>query len=195
MAFKKIYIPVDAALQREDFDIWYEDDTLFCNVQSDWADEKSKVNFISTHGTEMARIKPDNKALNYDIRVERYTYTLHTYLIFRHYYCEGMLWQMNGSPSKGHANFTNENTNKKDVLISTVDFKRHGKCYEVKVKDISKLRIAAVVVVAILVKEAYKGLSEGERDDDAKWHQKLKQYFAEKGLTYEEVEAGNTKPY
>ena len=194
MAFKKVYLPLDAASRHGDFDAWYEDGALFFHATGDWKDEKSKVAIMSMHGAEMARIKPDNKALCYDVRVERYTYTLHTNLIFRHYFLEGMLWQMHGSPSKGHANFTNENTGKKDVLVTTTEFLNHGPCYEVKVKDVSKLRIAAVACLAILLKEEYRGLSEGERDDDAPWHRKVKQYFLEKGLTYEEVEAGLTSP-
>lgn len=192
MAFKKVYIPVDAISRHEDFEAWYEDGDFFFRAESDWQDEGSKVKFISRHGAEMAKIKPDNNCLNYDVRVERYTYTLHTYLIFRHYFCEGMLWQMHGSPSKGHASFINENTDKRDVQISIVNFKDKGPCYEVKVKDVGKLRIAAVVIVAILIKEEYKGLSEGERNEDAHWYRKVKQYFLEKGLTYEEVESGKT---
>ncbi len=194
MAFRKVYIPEDALSRHSDFDAWYEDDTLFFHATSDWEDEKSPISIISSHNAEMARIKPDNKALFYDIRVERYTYTLHTNIIFKHYFLEGMLWQMHGSPSRGHANFTNENTGKKDVLISRVNFKDHGKCYEVKVKDVSALRIAATAVVAILLKEEYKGLSCGEKPEKASIGQKLRQYFLDKGLTYEEIQEGKVYP-
>jgi hypothetical protein len=194
MRFNKVYIPREALSRHEDFDVWYEDGTLFFHAESDWKDERSPVSIINMHNAEMARIKPDNKALTYDIRVERYTYQLHTNLIFRHYFLEGMLWQMHGTPSKGHCHFTNEDTDKNDVQVSTVKFREHGECLEVKVRDIAKLRIAAVAVVAILIKEEYKGLSEGERDEDAPWYKKVKQYFLEKGVTYEEVQKGITAP-
>lgn len=189
MAFKKIYIPTDAIQKREDFDVWYEDGDLFCHVKSkDWSSEKSKIELLGRTGGEVARIKPDYKALTYDIRVDKYTYTLHTYTIFKHYFFEGMLWQMHGSVSNGHANFENENTKKKDMLVTTAKHFHEGQdCYEVKVKDLSKLRPAAAAVIGMMVKEDFKGLSEGEPDENAKWTKKLKRYFWEEGIPYEAI--------
>lgn len=189
MAFKKIYIPTDAIAKREDFDAWYEDGDFFCHVESkDWNSEKSKIELLGKTGGEIARIKPDYKALSYDIRVDKWTYTLHTYTIFKHYFFEGMLWQMHGSVSNGHANFVNENTKKKDMLVTTAKkFKDGRDCYEVKVKDLSKLRPAAAVVIAMMIKEDFKGLSEGEPDENAKLFKKAKRFFLEPGLTYEET--------
>ena len=187
MAFKKVYIPIAPLKEHKDFDVWYEDGMQFMHVQSDWESEKSRIAIMSRHNAEMASIKPDNKALCYDIRVERYTYTLHTYTIFEHYYIEGMLWQMHGTLAKNHVHFESEATNKNEVLVTVVKFEDKGPCYEVKVKEISHLRIAAACIIAIANKEAWKGLSEGEKDDSLPWYKKVSRYFLEPGMTYEQV--------
>ena len=194
MAFKKFYFPVDAVQQavenKQDFDMWYDDGELFMHVTSDWESEKSQVKMFSHTGGESIRIKPDNKALHYDVRVERYTYMMKTHTIFEHYFIEGMLWQMHGSPSNGHCNFENENTGKKDMLLTTVKLPDKGKCYEVKVKDVSKLRPAAGAIIAILIKEQWKGLSCGEPyPDGTKWYKRLKRYFLEPGYSYEDIQS------
>ena len=196
MAYNKIYFPADAINNHEEFEGWYEDGSLFMTAKSDYASEKSRLYIYSRLGAEMACIKPDYKVLRYDVRVERYTYELCPFLIENHYHAKGMLWQMYGSPSKGHANFINENTKKKDVLITTCpDFKGHGPCFEVKVKDISKLRPAVAFVLAILWKEHWKGLSIGELPEKLGLINSIRSSVAERGLTYEEVMAGKTNPY
>ena len=188
MAFKKVYIPCDAIARKEDFEIWYEDGALFANVKSPWESEKSKVDFIGRSGGLIARIKPDYKALAYDIRVDEWTYTLFTYTIFRHYFFQGMLWQMLGSISSGKAEFKNENTERKDVTITRMNFKGHGECYEVRVRDLDKLRAAAAVTVGMMIKEEYKGLSSGEPNDKAGFLKKMVRNVWERGYTYEEIQ-------
>lgn len=187
MAFKKIYIPIEPLENHEDFDVWYEDGVLFLHAESDWKEEKSPVKFYSRHGAEMGRVTPGPNALQYDIRVERYTYNLKTYTIFNHYYVKGMLWYMRGTPARGHCNFWGELTEKKDVLVTTTNFLDKGKCYEVKVKDISKLRIAACCIIAIRLKETWRGLSEGEPDVKLGWIESIKRRFLDHGIPYEEI--------
>lgn len=188
MIFKKVYIPANALATKEDFDIWYEDGAVFATAKSDWQSEKSIVDVIGRSGGLIARIKPDHKALEYAIRVDEYTYRLITHTIFRHYFFEGMKWQMNGSIDNGSACFVNEDNGKKDCLIRRVDsFRNHGCCYEVKVKDLSKLRAAATVVLGMMIKEHHKGLSSGEPDPKASLVKKFKRNFLDIGVTYEEL--------
>lgn len=188
MIFKKIYIPVNAIEQKGDFDLWYEDGALFATAKSPWENEQTKVDIIGRTGGLIARIKPDHKALEYSIRVDEYTYRLITHTIFRHYFFEGMKWQMHGSISNGSASFVNEDNGKKDCIIRKVDsFRNHGECYEVKVKDLSNLRAAAAVTVGMMIKEHYKGLSTGEPDPKASLIKKFKRNFLEVGVTYEEL--------
>ncbi|MDO4501958.1 MAG: hypothetical protein Q4D06_02135 [Coriobacteriia bacterium] len=189
MIFKKVYIPINALEGKQNFEMWYEDGALFATAESDWASEKSIVNIIGRSGGLIARIKPDHKALEYAIRVDEYTYRLITHTIFKHYFFEGMKWQMYGSISNGNASFVNEDNGKKDCLIRTVDsFRHHGPCYEVKVKDLSKLRSAVSVVLGMMIKEHHKGLSTGENDPKASFIKKFKRNFLEVGVTYEELQ-------
>ena len=199
MQFKKIYIPVDALARHEDFECWYEDRDLFCtakslNKEKPWSDEHDQIAIISRHNAEMARIKPDYKSLTYELRVERWNYTLHTYIIYSHYFVEGMMWQINKSPIDAPFTFYNEGYDKKDVRLRIVNFADKGTCYEVAVKDVSKLRVAAVSVIAILVKEEYKGLSEGEPDVKQKWYHKLKNFVSDKGYSFNDLAATGLIP-
>lgn len=195
MQFKKVYMPVDAIKRHEDFQLWYEDGDLFLTAQSlnkenPWSTEKDRVALISRHGAEMGRIKPDNKAMEYEVRIERWTYTLHTYTLFKHYYFKGMLWEINGSMDKMPLKFVNEGTGKSDVRITHVNnFRDKGECFEIKVRDISKLRIAAGAVIAMALKEEYRGDSEGEPEENDTWTKKMRRYFWQKGIKYEELVA------
>ena len=187
---KKIYIPVDGIQRHEEFECWYEDGSLFCTVTGDFKAETDKVHLLGRTGGEIARIKPDHKALTMDVRVDKWTYRLRTYVIFKHYFFEGMLWQMFGSISNGRANFRNEDTSKNDVhIVRLRDFKGHGPCYEVRVKEIHKLRPAAAATVAMMVKEYYKGLSEGEGDEKMNPVKKLWRLINDTGYTYEQLVA------
>lgn len=197
--FKKIYIPVDAISRREDFECWYEDRMLFCTVKSlnkenPWSDEHDQVALISRHNAEMGRIKPDYKSLTYAIRVERWDYTLHTYTIFSHYFIEGMMWQINKSPIDAPFTFYNEGFDRKDVRLRITNFADKGMCYEVAVKDVSRLRVAVASVIAILIKEEFRGLSEGEPNPKMKWYKRLKNYFGEKGYAFNDLAATGVIP-
>ena len=76
------------------------------------------------------------------------------------------------------------------MLLTTVKLPDKGRCYEVKVKDVSKLRPAAGAVIAILIKEQWKGLSCGEPyPDGTKWYKRLKRYFLEPGYSYEDIQS------
>lgn len=185
---KKIYIPVDGIERHEEFECWYEDGSLFCTVKGDFKKETDKVHLIGRTGGEIARIKPDHKALQYACRVDKWTYNLRTHVIYKHYFLEGMMWQMFGSISNGRANFRNEDTSKNDVhIVRLKDFMNHGPCYEVRVKDIHKLRSAAVATVGMMVKEHYRGLSEGEPNEKMNYVKKLIRLINDTGYTYEQL--------
>ncbi len=194
MIFNKIYFPVDAIDKGEDFQGWYEDGALFMSTNADWSAEKNPIQILAKTGAEMCKIKPDYKCLTYSVGVERFTYTLKTKLVTKHYYFEGMLWNMHGTPSSGHACFIHEDTGKKDVVVKVVDkFRDKGPCYEVKVRDITKLRVAVCAVIAILHKEHWKGASEGEPPEDkVSFFSKLRHSMNDTVLTYDEVMAGIT---
>lgn len=185
---KKVYIPVDGIARHEEFECWYEDGTKFATVTGDFQKETDKVHILGRTGGEIARIKPDHKALSMDVRVDKWTYTLRTHVIFKHYFFQGMLWQMFGSPSNGRANFRNEDTSKNDVhIVRLKDFMGHGPCYEVRVKDIHKLRPAAGACIAIMIKEHYRGLSEGEPGEKMNAVKRLWRQINDIGYTYEEL--------
>ena len=191
MRNNRVYMPVDAVDKREDFCLYYADGDVFLTVKSDWKAENSKVSILNRFGGEMARIRTDPKQLVYYVGVERYEYELHTYTIFEHYFFKGMLWDIHGSIGDPPLDFRNEGTGKLDVRISRVRFRDKGQCYEIKVKDLSKLRTAACCVIAMAIKESFKGRSEGE-PEDVKAMPALKRFMrrislSEKGMTYEEV--------
>ena len=194
MKNNRVYMPIDAVDKREDFNLWYADGDLFMTVKSAWTKENDKVSIISRRGGEMGRIRFDPRSLVYFVGVERYEYELHTYTIFEHYYFKGMLWDIGGGLNDVPLDFRNEGTGKLDVRISHVRFKDKGKCLEIKVKDLAKLRIAACCVIAMAIKESYKGKSEGEpieRTGLDKWKHRI---FSNKGITYEEILASKTQP-
>jgi len=183
----RVYMPIDAVDKREDFNLWYADGDLFMTVKSAWTKENDKVSIISRRGGEMGRIRFDPNALVYFVGVERYEYELHTYTIFEHYYFKGMLWDIGGGLNDAPLDFRNEGTGKLDVRISHVKFKDKGKCLEIKVKDLAKLRIAACCVIAMAIKESYKGKSEGEPVETKGLEKWKKRIFSNKGITYEEI--------
>ena len=72
--------------------------------------------------------------------------------------------------------------------MQLVDFKNRGACYEIRVRDVAKLRIATAAVIAMGIKEEYKGLSEGLKNPGATKLEKAKNWlFSGKGYTYEEL--------
>ena len=183
-------MPVDAVDTREDFKLWYADGDLFLTVKGAWEKEGDKVEVYSRHGGQMARIRTDPKDVVMYVGVERYEYELHTYTLFEHYFFKGMLWDIQGCIDNPPLDFRNEGTGKLDVRISRVKFRDKGPCYEIKVKDLSKLRVAACAVIAMKIKESFKGKSEGEPDEDLKgWAKLKKRIFDSKGITYEELQA------
>ena len=201
MQFKKVYMQADSISRHADFDMWYEDGELFLTAQSlnqeaPWSTEHDRVALISRHGAEMGRIKPDNKSIEYDVRIERWTYTLHTYTLFKHYYFKGMLWDINGSLDHLPIHFKSEETEKTQVHVKRVErFRDKGPCIEIMVKDITHLRIAAGAVIAIGLKEEWRGMSEGEPEENNTWALKMKRYFWQKGIPYSElVESGRIAP-
>jgi len=187
----RVYLPVGAVDKREDFELYYADGDVFVTVKSDWKSEGSKVAIYNRFGGQMARISTDPKQVVYHVGVERYEYELHTYTVFEHYFFKGMLWDIRGSISDPPLDFRNEGTGKLDVRISRVRFRDKGQCYEIKVKDLSKLRTAACCVIAMAIKESWKGKSEGEPDDvkamPALKRLKRRISLTEKGITYEEI--------
>lgn len=184
----------DAIARHEDFDTWYEDGELFYRFENKkgWTSEKDKISVIGRMGGENGQIRPDNRCLNYFLRFERYEYIMHPYVINEHYYIEGMLWDLYGSFSNPPFNFVTETKtsyNKKDVHVTMRPFKNKGECYEIHVPDLTKLRIAVISLVAIGIKEEWKGLSEGEEYRRATMLERLKdRIFENKGLTYEQIQ-------
>ena len=187
MKNNRVYMPVDAVDNREDFELYYADGTTFITVKSAWTKENDRVEIYNRMGGQMARIRFDPNTLVYFVGVERFEYELHTYTIFEHYFFKGMLWDIHGTITDPPLDFRNEGTGKLDVRISRVKFRDKGQCYEIKVKDISKLRIAACCVIAMAIKESYLGKSEGEPIEEkglAKWKKRI---FENKGIPYEEI--------
>ena len=187
MKNNRVYMQVDAVDKREDFNLWYADGDVFLTVKSDWTKENDKVSIINRMGGELGRIRTDPQQVVYYVGVERYEYELHTYTIFEHYFFKGMLWDIGGGLQDVPLDFRNEGTGKLDVRIGRVRFKNKGLCYEIKVKDLSKLRIAACCVIAMAIKESFKGKSEGEPVEKKgleKWKDRI---FTNKGITYEEI--------
>lgn len=195
MKYNKVYFQKDAIARHEDFDSWYEDGEIFLQFKckKGWKSEKDPVQIWGRMGGEVGLIKPDNRVLNYYIRYERYEYILHTYVIEKHYYIEGMVWDLYGSFNNPPFNIVEETLTSYDhkaVHVKLVDFKDKGLCYEVHVPDLTKLRIAVACVVAIGIKEEWKGLSEGEDVRGNTWVERLKnRVFENKGLTYEQIQA------
>lgn len=191
MKNNKVYFQKDAIARHENFDAWYEDGTLFMRFEADWKSEKDTVAVIGRMGGEVGCIKPDHKTINYYLRSERWEHCLHTYTIFKHYYVEGMLWDMYGSLQNPPCDFiteTRDRDDKRDVHIKVVKFRDKGECYEVRVTDLAKLRLALIAVVAIAIKEEWKGLSEGEEDPHATLLDKIKKNLkGNRGKTYERV--------
>jgi len=187
----RVYMPVGAVDKREDFELYYADGDVFVTVKSDWKSEGSKVAIYNRFGGQMARISTDPKQVVYHVGVERYEYELHTYTVFEHYFFKGMLWDIRGSIGDPPLDFRNEGTGRLDVRISRVRFRDKGQCYEIKVKDLSKLRTAACCVIAMAIKESWKGKSEGEPDDvkalPALKRLKRRISLTEKGIPYEEI--------
>ncbi len=197
MRNNRVYMPVGAVDKREDFELYYADGDVFVTVKSDWKSEGSKVAIYNRFGGQMARISTDPKQVVYYVGVERYEYQLHTYTVFEHYFFKGMLWDIRGSIGDPPLDFRNEGTGKLDVRIGRVTFRDKGQCYEIKVKDLSKLRTAACCVIAMAIKESWKGKSEGEPEDVKKMSafKRLKRRISltEKGITYEEIQARKNK--
>ena len=193
MKFNKVYIPRDAIERHEDFEMWYEDGSVFSTVHSegDWQQESDKVSFDNRFGAHMAQIRPDPNTLAYFLRVERYEYTFHTYILFEEYFVEGCLWEVYGSLTKPPVNYWHTDDKNNAVHIRLTNFKNKGECFEVKVRDVSYLRIAAVSAVAMMIKEYYKGRSEGIIEENVSIMQKAKRLFKSgKGITWEEIQAG-----
>ena len=187
MKNNRVYMPIDAIDKREDFNLWYGDGDVFLTVKSAWTKENDRVEIYNRLGGQMARIRFDPNTLVYFVGVERYEYELHTYTIFEHYFFKGMLWDIVGSLNDAPLDFRNEGTGKLDVRVGQVKFRDHGKCFEIKVKDISKLRIAACCVIAMAIKESYKGKSEGEPYEAKGLEKWKKRIFTNKGITYEQL--------
>ncbi len=191
MRFNKVYIPRDAIARHEDFDTWYEDGDLFYHFEGDWQTEKDRIAIIGRMGGEVACIKPDHLTLTYYLRLERWEHCFHPYTIFKHYYVEGMLWDIYGSFADPPFDFITEShtgDDMRDGHVKLVNFRNKGECFEVRVRDLNKLRMAVITVVAMGIKEEYKGLSEGEEKINASRWEKLKgRIFTNKGFTYDQI--------
>ena len=187
-----MYIPVDALKNRQDFDIWYRDGDLAFSFTGKWESEKDPVTIWSRHGAEAGSIKLDpGSKMMYYVRLERWEYELHTYIINEEYFFKGMLWEIKGSPSNPPFDFYSLRSEKNEVHVSRTQFKGHGECLEVRVRDVTFLRIAAAAVVAMMMKEEFKGLSEGIEAPGLSRGQKILRWIkGNKGLTYEQVMAG-----
>lgn len=192
--FNKMYFPVDAIAKHEDFDVWYSDGTLALRFEGPWEKESDKIALIGRMGGQIGQIKPDNKALNYYLKHDRFEYELQTRYIFRHYFVEGMLWDIEGTPSKPPFDFVNVKSERKDGHVRITEFADKGSCFEVTVRDIATLRIAVEALVGILIKEEYKGLSNPvAAEKKLSLVQKVSRFVQPKGLRYEQLwdEEGN----
>jgi hypothetical protein len=187
---------IDALKRRENFEMWYEDGDVFATFESEWKSEKDPIRMIGRLGGQTGIIKPDPQCLNYYIKSDKYEYVLHTHTLFKHYYIEGMLWDINGTLEEPPFYFITETLHRDDVKdghVKIVNFKGKGKCFEIYVKDLSKLRVAAEAIVAIASKESWKGNSEGEDTDKKKpISKRIKEAFIpDTGITCEDVIKAN----
>ncbi|WP_139653638.1 hypothetical protein [Raoultibacter phocaeensis] len=188
MKNNKVYMPADAIARHKDFDVWYADGEPFLSIRGTWSSERDKACIFGRMGGEMGSIKPDAKALTYYLKLERWEYVFHTRRIFSDYYVNGMRWQINGTLRELPLDFVCEDNFEKDVHVRVVEFRNRGECYEIKAKDVAKLRIAVTAVIAMGIKEEYRGLSEGIDDPNASKLKKAKRWmFAGKGKTYEQL--------
>lgn len=188
MKNNKVYMPADALARHGDFDVWYADGDTFLSIKGPWSSERDTVEIFGRMGGQMGRIKPDAKALTYYLKLERWEYVFHTRRLFEDYYVNGMRWQINGTLSKPPLDFVKEDDLEKDVHVRTVDFRNRGACFEIKAKDVAKLRIAVAAVIAMGIKEEYRGLSEGVEDESASKLVRAKNWlFAGRGKTYEQL--------
>ena len=103
--FNKMYFPVDAIAKHEDFDVWYSDGERALRFEGPWGKESDRIAMIGRMGGQIGQIRPDNKALNYYLRHDRFEYEFQTRVIKEHYYVEGMLWDIHGSVSKPPVDF------------------------------------------------------------------------------------------
>lgn len=188
MKNNKVYIAKDAIARHEDFDVVYGDGDLAFSVCGSWSSEGDKIAIIGRMGGEIGHIKPDHYTLAYYIRMERYEYVFHTHRVFKHYSVEGMLWHAFGSLTSLPFDFISEEDEHHEVHVRLTNLPGKGECYEIKVADVAKLRMAAAAVIAMGIKEEYRGKSEGERDPNATKLGKMKRFlFTDKGKTYERV--------
>ncbi len=184
----KAYLPKDAFARHEDFDVWYADGDTFLSIRGAWESERSEIAIFGRMGGEMGAVKPDAKALAYYLKLERWEYVFHTRRLFQDYYVNGMRWQIDGTLSEPPLDFVREDDSVKDVHVRVVEFMDRGECYEIKAKDVAKLRIAVAAVIAMGIKEEYRGLSEGIENPNASRLEKAKNWlFAGKGKTYEQL--------
>ena len=198
MKFNKVYLQKDAirnAIEnKEDFETWYEDGDVFFRFQSkgNWESEKTPVQVMGRHGGQNALIKPDHRCLNYFLQLERWEYIMHPYVVGRHYYIEGMVWNVYSSFKEPPFDFFEETMTSfyhKAVHVKMKEFKNKGECYEIHVSDVRQLRIAVISLVAIGLKEEWQGLSEGEAVQGATWYERLKnRIFDPKGIPYEQIQ-------
>ncbi len=188
MKFNKMFIPIDAISLHKDFDIYYEDGTLALSLKGAWSSEKDKIAILGRTGGEIGHIKPDFQCLAYYLRLDRYEYVFHTFHIFKHYGVEGMLWEIDGTLSNPPLRFINEGSNKADVTVRLANLKDIGACFEVKATDVARLRIACATVISMLIKEHYRGKSEGLKQPNPSGLDRIKQLlFTNKGISYEEL--------
>ena len=188
MKNNKVYLPTDAIARHEDFDVWYADGETFLSIKGAWSKESDKAFIFGRMGGEMGQIKPDHTALTYYLKLERWEYVFHTLHLFKHYYVNGMKWQIDGSLTNPPFDFVNEEDSQKEVHVQVVDFKGHGPCFEVRAKDVAKLRIAVAAVIAMAIKEEYRGLSEGLKNPNASRLEKAKNWLvADKGIPYDQL--------
>jgi hypothetical protein len=185
----KLYMQTDAIAKHEDFDIWCDDGSVGFSVTGDWTQEKDHISVYGHMGTRIGRIKPDRHVLNYYLEFDRYTYEFHTRRIFQHYHIEGMAWDIQGGLTSLPVDFLNVLDDKKEVHLRLLDFKEKGECYELRTTKADKVHIAIGVLISMAIKEEYKGLSEGEKDEEVGRLDKVKRFFIKnKGESLQELE-------
>ena len=196
--FNKMYFPVDAIQKHEDFDVWYSDGELALRFEGPWEKESDRIALIGRMGGQIGQIRPDNKALHYYLRHDRFEYEFQTRVIKEHYYVEGMLWNIAGTVSKPPLDFYNVKKEKNEVHVRVTTFKDHGECFEVTARDISTLRIAVETVVAMCIKEEYKGLSDPDEDERGGKKRgtfgKFFEFIQPKGVPYDALYDEDGKP-
>lgn len=186
----RLYMPVDAIANHEDFDIWNDEGESGFRVTGEWQYEKDPAVINGQFGTRIAKVKADRNIVNYYLKVGLYSYEFQPRIIFKHYFVEGVAWDIKGSLTSLPIDFMcvfNADKPIKDAHVRKVEFADKGECYELTVYAPDYLYIAVTTLVAMAIKEEWRGLSTGEPEESPGFFSKVKKAVGKKGVVVPEA--------